>query len=512
MRTFLTLVLALTSTAGFAQEGGVPISSPPPNTLAGAPKLPPKWEATTREIYKTAVETPTVMGRNQLPKLQNYLAAKLKAAGWAAGDVHVLPYEGPPGNHTAALVARWPTMARTAPKKPILIMAHMDVVEALPSDWTTDPFKLVEKDGYFYGRGSGDDKGGGIPALVSLMKLRAEGFKPNRDIVIIFTGDEETQGKGAELGATEWRKWTEAEFALNADGGGGAFTRDGKPLGFGLQTSEKTFQSYFFRVRNPGGHSSRPRPDNAIYQLADALKKLQNHRFTPMLNETTRAYFTARAQQEGDSPLGQAMRAWLANPNDGAAADAIEANPLEVGLTRTRCVATMLKGGHADNALPQLAEATVNCRIMPGIEPKVVQAELQETVGPNVEIATYPDIGRPTPVSPLRPDVVNAYTKAVKARFPNQTVIPQMSTGASDGLEFRARGIPVYGVDGQWGVSPDDERAHGKDERVPVQSLWDNVLHWESMIRDLAGTGSEAATPVSAPAQQPEPPERGSAL
>lgn len=485
MHKFVATLLAFSSVGALAQGPTTPLTSPPPSTLANAPKLSPKWEAMAREIYKTAVETPTVMGRNEVPKLQAYLAAKLKTAGWSASDIHVLPYEGPPGNHTAALIARWPSANPKA--KPMLIMAHMDVVEALPADWTTDPFKLVEKDGYFYGRGSGDDKGGGIPAMVALMKLRADGFKPDRDIVLIFTGDEETQGKGAELGATDWRKWTEAEFALNADGGGGGFTRDGKPLGFGFQTSEKTFQSYYFRVRNPGGHSSRPRPDNAIYELADALKKLQAHRFTPMLNETTRAYFTARAEQEGDNSLGQAMRAWLANPNDGSAADTIEANPLEVGLTRTRCVATMLRGGHADNALPQLAEATVNCRIMPGIEPKVVQSELQQVVGPNVEVTPLPDAGRPTPVSPLRQDVLSAYTKAVKARFPNQTIIPQMSTGASDGLEFRARGIPVYGVDGQWGVSPDDERAHGKDERVPVQSLWDNVLHWESMVRDLAG-------------------------
>jgi acetylornithine deacetylase/succinyl-diaminopimelate desuccinylase-like protein len=369
----------------------------------------------------------------------------------------------------------------------MLIIAHMDVVEALKSDWSTDPFKLVEKDGYFYGRGSGDDKGGLVPVTVALMKLRAEGFKPDRDIVILFTGDEETQGRGAELGATDWRKWTEAEFVLNADAGGGGFERDGTPLGFGLQTSEKTYQTYIFRTTNPGGHSSRPRPDNAIYDLADALKALQAHRFTPMLNETTRAYFTARAKQEGDSALGQAMRAWLANPNDGTAADIIEANPLEVGVTRTRCVATRLKGGHADNALPQLAEATVNCRIMPGVEPKVIEAELKEMVGPKVTVTPDADAGRPTPVSPLRKDVVDAYTKAVHARFPGVDIIPQMSTGATDGLEFRARGMPVYGVEGGWGVSPDDERAHGRDERIPVQALWDDVYHWENMIRGLAG-------------------------
>lgn len=367
----------------------------------------------------------------------------------------------------------------------MLIIAHMDVVEALPSDWTTDPFTLLEKDGYFYGRGSGDDKGGLVPSMVALMKLRQSGFKPVRDIILLYTGDEETQGKGAELGATEWRKWTDAEFVLNADAGGGSFTRDGRPLGFGLQTSEKTFQSYYMRVRNPGGHSSRPRPDNAIYELADALKKIQNHRFTPMLTETTRQYFAARARQEGNSALGQAMRRWLANSGDGAAADSIEANPLEVGLTRTRCVATMLKGGHAENALPQLAEATVNCRIMPGIDPPTVQQELQQAVGPGAEITPYPDLGRPTQASPLRPDIVKAFTDAVHARFPNQPIIPQMSTGATDGLEFRARGMPVYGVDGSWGVSPDDERAHGKDERIPVQSLWDNILHWERIVRAL---------------------------
>jgi acetylornithine deacetylase/succinyl-diaminopimelate desuccinylase-like protein len=481
----VALLLACTATTAVAQTPSEPISSPPPSTLANAPKLPPVWERQAREIYQTAVETRTVAGRGQVPKLANYLAARLRAAGWAEGDIHVLPYMSPGNNPTAALIARWPA-AGAARKKPMLIIAHMDVVEALPSDWTTDPFTLVEKDGYFYGRGSGDDKGGLVPSLVALMKLRQSGFKPTRDIILLYTGDEETEGKGAELGATEWRKWTEAEFVLNADAGGGGFTRDGQPLGFGLQTSEKTFQSYYFRVRNPGGHSSRPRPDNAIYQLADALKQLQHHRFTPVLTETTRQYLAARARQEGQSALGQAMRRWLADPNDGAAADSIEANPLEVGLTRTRCVATMLKGGHAENALPQLAEATVNCRIMPGIRPAAVQQELQQAVGPKVEITPYSYLGRPTPASPLRPDIVKAFADAVHARFPNQPIIPQMSAGATDGLEFRARGMPVYGVDGSWGVSPDDERAHGKDERIPVQSLWDNILHWERIVRDLA--------------------------
>ena len=478
MRLFLAALLTATSSAALA--------GPPPATLQKVGKLSAQWEAATREIYRTVVEMPTVAGRNQLPGMANYLAGKLKGAGWAESDVHVLPYTSVPGNDTAALIARWP--AEGTPKgKPILIIGHMDVVEALAADWSTDPFKLVEKDGYFYGRGTGDDKQGVVGSMVALMKLRASGFKPNRDIVVLYTGDEETQGKGAELGATEWRKWTDAEFVLNADEGDGAFTRNGMPLGFGLQTSEKTYQTYTFRVTNPGGHSSRPRPDNAIYELADALKVLQAHRFTPALNETTRAYFTQRAKQEGPTALGNAMRSWLANPNDGAAADAIEAHELEVGLTRTRCVATKLNGGHADNALPQLAEATVNCRILPGVEPKLIQAELQQVVGPKVTIVPDADAGRPTPVSPLRKDVVDAYTHAVHARFPGVPIIPKMSTGATDGLEFRARGVPVYGVNGAWGVSPDDERAHGRDERLPVQALWDNIAHWEMMMRELAG-------------------------
>jgi acetylornithine deacetylase/succinyl-diaminopimelate desuccinylase-like protein len=287
----------------------------------------------------------------------------------------------------------------------------------------------------------------------------------------------------------QWRNLTDAEFGLNADGGGASYDRNFRPLGFGISMAEKTFQTYFFTTHNRGGHSSRPRPDNAIYDLADALEKLRTYRFEPMQNEITRGYFAERAQQEGNSPLGQHIRAWLANPKDGAAADAIEANPLEVGLTRTRCVATMLKGGHADNALPQTAQATVNCRIFPGVEPKQVQAELQQLVGPKVEVTPDPGyVGVPTPASPPRADVINA-VKAASLRFhgPAMHVFPVMSTGASDGSFFRAKGIPVYDVDGSWGISPDDERAHGLDERIPVRAMYDDVLHWEMIMKALAG-------------------------
>jgi acetylornithine deacetylase/succinyl-diaminopimelate desuccinylase-like protein len=469
MRLAFAFGLGLLSTAAFAQPPADP------------------WKARALEIYRHAIEVPTVEGRGRVPELAQWLADQYKAGGWADSDIHVLPYDGNPGNHTAALIVRWPA-ARPSGKKPILLMAHMDVVEAKPEDWSPglDPFKFVEKEGYFYGRGTSDIKEGVTAVTTALLKLRASGFKPMRDIVVLFTGDEETSGNGARLAATEWRKWTDADFALNSDGGGGGFSRDGRPLGFTLQTAEKTYSMYTFTVRNPGGHSSKPRPDNAIYQLAHALERLEAYRFTPMLNETTRAYFSVREKSERGA-LGDAMRRWLANPNDGAAADFIEADPGEVGLTRTRCVATRLEGGHADNALPQLARATINCRIMPGTEPAAVRDELERVVAdPNVKVERT-DNQAMSLASPLRPDVVAAYTAAVHKRHPESPIMPEMSTGASDARPFRVAGIPVYGVDGSWGIIPDDLRAHGRDERLPVKAFYEDVDHWVDMLTMLAG-------------------------
>ena len=450
-------------------------------------KLDPAWQAKTREVFKQAIEIPSVHNRGEMPRVAKLLGDQFRAAGIPEADINVMPYEALPGDKTVALIVRWRSPHAT--KKPMLVLGHMDVVEAKRSDWKYDPFVFREEGGYFLGRGTSDMKNGDVATTMAAVKLMSQGFKPNRDIVFFYSGDEETMGRGATLGSTEWRNLTEAEFGLNADGGCGAYDHDFRPLGCGISTAEKTFQTYFFTTHNPGGHSSRPRPDNAIYDLADALKLLQAHRFTPMLNDTTRGYFAERARQEGNSALGQAMRRWLANPNDGAAADEIEANPLEVGLTRTRCVATMLQAGHADNALPQTAQATVNCRIFPGVQPKDVQAELQRLAGPKVTVTADPNyIGVPTPPSPLRPDVLKAVTQAIQAiHGPQMHVTPIMSTGASDGSFFRAQGIPIYDVDGSWGISPDDERAHGLDERLPVRAMYDDVVHWEMIFKSLAG-------------------------
>ncbi len=445
---------------------------------AATAQTPNKWHANGRDIFKNAVEIPSVTDRPaEVKRLIVYLKGKFEAAGIT--DVVVKDHDG-----TQSMIVRWKAAGK-AKAKPVLLLGHLDVVEALPADWSKDPFKLIEEDGYLYGRGATDMKNGIAAITNAMIWLKSEGFKPKRDIVVLFTGDEETGGAGARRAANEWRELIDAEYALNADAGGGAFDRNGNPLGFGIQTSEKLYQSFTLTVRNAGGHSSRPRPDNAIYELATALKAIEAHRFAPMMNETTKAYFTARATQE-KGKLGEAMRAWVANPADQTAADAIEADPVEVGQTRTRCVATRLEGGHADNALPQMAKATVNCRIFPDSTIAATQAELQKTVGPKVEIVLGL-AGTVSPPSPLRPDVVKAFTDTIHARHKGALIVPQMSTGATDGALLRAVGIPVYGVDGTWIVSPDDERAHGKDERVPVKSFNQNLDHWHELLMKVAG-------------------------
>ncbi|HEV2817256.1 MAG TPA: M20/M25/M40 family metallo-hydrolase [Allosphingosinicella sp.] len=435
------------------------------------------WHAKAREIYAHAISLQTVQGRNASPQLAAYLQEQFRAGGLTGVTIH--PYDD-----TAALILRWPA-ARPTNRKAILLMAHMDVVEARRADWSRDPFTLGEEGGYFYGRGTLDDKQGVTAITTALLRLRAEGFQPGREIIVLFTGDEETGGNGADHAANEWLDTSTIDFALNGDAGGGVFLADGRLLGFGIQTAEKIYQSFTLTATNPGGHSSRPRPDNAIYALAHTLERLERHRFEPRLNETTRAYFRHRA--ESASPeLAAAINRWLANENDGEAADLIEASETEVGLTRTRCVATRLEGGHADNALPQLARATVNCRMFPGTDPATVLATLRQ-LGAADHVAVEPvDVARPTDASPLREDVVGAYTAAVRARHPGAAITPDMSTGATDGLYFRARGVPVYGVDGSWAVIPADERAHGRDERLPVRAFYNDVDHWTDLIRRLA--------------------------
>ena len=477
MRFAFGLLLAFGATAAVAAVD--------PRTLSSQLSAP--WQAKTRALFKQVIETPSVHNRGEVPKVAKLLADQFRAAGIPDSDIHFMPYEALPGDQTEALIVRWRSPHAT--KKPMLILGHMDVVEAKRSDWKYDPFVFREEGGYFYGRGSSDMKNGDVATTMAAVKLMSEGFKPDRDIIFFYSGDEETKGEGATLASTKWRNLTDAEFGLNADGTCVSYDESFRPLGCTVSTAEKTFQTYLFTARNRGGHSSQPRPDNAIYDLTDALKALQKHRFQPMINETTRAYFEERAKQEGNSPQGQEIRAWLANPNDNAAADAIDANPLEVGFTRTTCVATMLQAGHADNALPESAVGTVNCRIFPGIDPKVIQAELQQVAGPKVQVTPDPNfIGEPTPASPLRPDVLGAVNSAIHKLYgPQMDVYPEMSRGASDGSFFRAQGMPVYDIDGSFAISPIDDREHGLDERLPVRALYDDVVYWQMIYKALAG-------------------------
>ena len=473
-------LLAATALVSFATIGA-----------AAPPALTPAQHDAAHAMFEHVIDTPTVIGRHNVPAMAQYVADQFKAGGFPAEDVHVVPYHTGSAttgdDDTAAVIVRW-RAAGTPKAKPIMLMGHMDVVEAKPEDWSaTDPFKMVEKDGYYYGRGTTDMKDGIVAITQAMINLRATGFKPKRDIVVLFTGDEETNGIGARNGASQWLDLlAHPEFGLNADGGGISFNTDGGPAGATMQTAEKTYAGYTLTVRNRGGHSSKPRADNAIYSLAHAIDKIEGYRFQPMLNETTRAYFEGRQKQE-KGPLGDAMRRWLANPNDGEAADIVEASESEVGLTRTRCVPTRLFAGHADNALPQLATAMINCRIFPGVEPDAIKAELERIVADPEVVVTRNDDNPASLASPLRPDVMAAYTKAVQALHPGMPIFPEMSTGASDARPFRVAGIPVYGTNGGWVVVPVDFRAHGKDERLPVQSLYDNVVHWELMLRDLAG-------------------------
>lgn len=450
----------------------------------------PDRHQAAHDMFEQLVNIPTVFGRGQVPTLANYLADQYRAAGFAAEDVKVLPYESTDQvtqvtEKTAALMVRWRAPGK-AKGKPILLMGHMDVVEAKREDSSTDPFVLTEREGYYYGRGTIDMKDGLVGISQALFDLKRSGFKPTRDIIVFFTGDEETNGIGANKGANEWLKDLNVEYGLNADGGGGGFFADGRPAGFMMQTAEKTFAGYTLTVRNRGGHSSKPRKDNAIYSLAHALDKIEAHRFEPMLSETTRAYFSERQKQEKGA-LGDAMRAWLANPKDGAAADAIESDENEVGLTRTRCVPTRLFAGHADNALPQLATAMINCRIFPGVDPNDVQKDLTAIVADPEVVVTRNDNYVASLSSPLRADVTAAFAKAVHTLHPGAPISPEMSTGASDARPFRVAGIPIYGASGAWVVVPVDYRAHGKDERLPVKALDDNVSHWKILVTELAG-------------------------
>jgi acetylornithine deacetylase/succinyl-diaminopimelate desuccinylase-like protein len=372
--------------------------------------------------------------------------------------------------------------------KPILLMAHLDVVDARKEDWSFDPYQFREADGYYYGRGSSDNKAGAAMLVANFIRYKREGFVPNRDIIIVLTADEETTSRSIEWLVKEHRDLIDADFALNTDGGGGEL-QNGKPVSFTVQTAEKVFLTFELEVRNKGGHSSVPEPDNAIYRLSNGLARLAQYNFPVRLNETTRAFFQ-RAATNQPAKVAADMRA-VAKSQDAAAAKRLSAVPYYNSVMRTTCVATRLFAGHADNALPQLARATVNCRMLPDDPPDSVEAALRRVVADTAIHFSRKAPPTPSPASPLRPDVMRPVEQLVAKMWPTAAVVPEMSTGATDGLHTRNGGIPTYGVSAIF-ERVDDIRAHGRDERVGVKAYHEAAQYWYELVKALASPAQGA--------------------
>ncbi|WP_294319252.1 M20/M25/M40 family metallo-hydrolase [uncultured Sphingomonas sp.] len=420
------------------------------------------------------VKFQTVAGNGQVPAYAAYLKAKLLSAGFAPADVQFVPI-----GETGYLTARYPGRDRKA--KPTIVLAHMDVVAADPKDWTRDPFTPVVENGYVFGRGSLDNKAGLSMAVATLMKLRRAKWVPQRDVVLVLTGDEETTMKTTRAAAAAFK---DAALVLNADAGGGQLGDDGKPVVYALQAAEKVYGDWHLTITDPGGHSSRPGPDNAIVHLAAAVGRIAAYRFPPQQNEITRASLAGTATMT-PGPLGAAMKAFAANPNDTAAADALSADKRYIGQVRTTCVPTMFNGGHAPNALPQRAVANINCRIFPGTPRAAIEAKLVElTADPKISVSFNDNGTIEAGASPLDPKVVAAVKAAVEKRAPGLLVVPAQEAGATDSMHFRAHGIPSFGVGGVF-MKPGDSFAHGLNERVPVATFDPGVAWWESLLRTL---------------------------
>ncbi len=437
---------------------------------------PAPYQALARDLLRELIETNTTHSTGNTTAAAEKMAARLRAAGFSDADLRIL---GPVANR-GNLVVR--LRGRGTGKKPVLLLAHLDVVEADPRDWTVDPFTFLDRDGWYYGRGTTDDKSEAAIWTANLIRLKQEGYVPDRDIILALTADEE----GGDHNGVDWlvqhhRDLIDAAFALN-EGGGGTL-KGGKRLSNDVQASEKVFQSFTLEVANRGGHSSLPRKDNAIYQLAAALSRLAALDFPVKLNEVTRAFFERTAPNVPPA-VGAAMRGVLTDPPDPAALARLAPIPEYNSRLRTTCVATMLEAGHAENALPQRARATMNCRILPGESPDDVLATLKRVIAdPQIAVAPIAP-AKPSPPSPLTPDILRAIEETTQEMWPGVPVIPTMSTGATDGLYLRQAGIPVYGASGVFDDA-DDVRAHGQDERIAATWFYEGLEFCYRLVRRL---------------------------
>jgi acetylornithine deacetylase/succinyl-diaminopimelate desuccinylase-like protein len=433
-------------------------------------------------LYKELVETNTTLSAGSCTQAAAQIGARLKAAGYADGDITY--FSVPEHPKDGGLVAVLP--GRDAKAKPMLLLAHLDVVEADPKDWTRDPFTLVEEGGYYYARGTVDDKAMAAVWADTMIRLKQAGPKPKRTIKLALTCGEETTfaWNGAEWLAKNKPDLVAAEFALN-EGGGGRLDEAGRREVLALQVGEKAAQNYTFLATNPGGHSSQPVPDNAIYQLADAVKAVQGYEFPVRFTDTTRAFFTATAAISAPA-MKDAITRLLAHPDDAAADKVVSADKAFHSTLRTTCVATLLNAGHAENALPQRATANVNCRIFPGETVDATLATLQRLAGTSVKVTANQPV-RPTAIPPtLDPKIVAPARAVATKRFPGVPLTPFMSTGATDGIFLEAIGIPVYGMPGMF-IDKDGGGIHGLNERIRVKSLYEGRDYLFDLVRAYAG-------------------------
>ncbi|MDQ8162571.1 MAG: M20/M25/M40 family metallo-hydrolase [Gemmatimonadota bacterium] len=471
----LTLSGLLVATAATALHAQPRFSAP------GAPTTLTPAQRDARAIYQEMVEINTADSVGSVTRSAQALAARFTAAGFPAADIHLVGPADAPAKQN--LVVRYRGKGRG---KPILLLAHLDVVQAKRSDWANDPFVMREENGYFLGRGVADDKSMAAILAANVLRYKQEGWVPERDLILALTADEE----GGRQNGVSWiianrRELLDAAYAIN-EGGGGTLGPDDKPLFHSIQAAEKVYTDFTLTVLNTGGHSSVPRKDNAIYSLASALTRIQGYTFPVELNDVTRPFFEETAKVEMPS-LAAAMRALVANPGDTAAARIISTDPRYASMLRTTCVATMLAGGHAPNALPQTATANVNCRIAPTSKASQVKAVLTTVVNDSTVQFSNTQLdrtdGAPTPIDPA---LLQATTALTKKMFGGVPVIPTMSTGATDGYRLRAVGIPTYGVSGIFS-SPGETNAHGRDEKLRVKSFYDGLDFLYELVKQVAG-------------------------
>ncbi|HTL96705.1 MAG TPA: M20/M25/M40 family metallo-hydrolase [Gemmatimonadaceae bacterium] len=457
----------------------------PAAALAQQSSLTP-YQSLGRDLLKQMVETNTEYSIGSTTKLAESLAARFRDAGFPAADVQVI---GPDSGNDAKdknLIVRYRGRGARAP---ILLIGHLDVVEAKRSDWVLDPFTLTERDGHFYGRGTLDMKDGDASWVAALLRMKKEGFVPAGDYILALTAGEEGGGgyNGIQWLLAHHRDATKAQYVLNADAGGGEL-RDGTPIAMDVQAAEKVFHSVRLTTHNPGGHSSLPRPDNAIYQLAAALVRVAAYEFPLQTNDVTRAYFSRTAALVPPN-VGADMRAVSASatPDSAAATRLAEQSAYYNAELRTTCVATLLQGGHAVNALPQTATATVNCRMMPGTDPAAVERTIRRIVADTAVEVAPADTATPSPPSPMPPALERALERVTASVWTSLPIIPSMETGATDGLFLRNAGMPVYGVSGLFvdPNKPEDTRAHGLNERIGVHAFYDQLEFTYRLLKEL---------------------------